>query len=129
MPEDQQSSILIEATEEDDAKRKNLSRNLTAWKRRKKFSQFWENRPPTQNPTSIASSHRDWTLRSAFLRRFHFKGRNFAPDSGATTFWALQFPSFPLIFCEGVDELESLPAFLTLKFISGHTLLLEFADS
>jgi hypothetical protein len=85
--------------------------------------------PREQNPTSIASSHRDWTLRSAFLRRFHFKGRNLSPDSGATTFWALQFPSFPLIFRDGVDELESLPAFLTLKFISGHTLLLEITDN
>jgi hypothetical protein len=57
MPEDQQSSVLIEATEEDDAKRKNLSRNLTAWKRPKKFSQFWENRSPTHshvNKTRLA---------------------------------------------------------------------------
>ena len=45
------------------------------------------------------------------------------------TFCALQFPSFPLIFRDGTDEFESLPAFLALKFISGHGLLLEFADS
>jgi hypothetical protein len=85
--------------------------------------------PREQNPTSIASSHRDWTLPSAFLRRFHFKGRNLSPDPGAAAFWALNFFSPPLIFGDGISELESFPAFHTLKFISGHTLLLEFADS
>jgi hypothetical protein len=94
MPEDQQSSVLIEATEEHDAKRKNLSRILTAWKRLKRILAILgkpvsDTLPREQTLLSIASSHRDWTLRSAFLRRFHFKGRNFAPDFGATTFWAL----------------------------------------
>ena len=37
MPEDQQSSVLIEATEEDDAKRKTSREILTAWKRPKKI--------------------------------------------------------------------------------------------
>jgi hypothetical protein len=37
MPEDQQSSVLIEAIEEHDDKRKNLSRILTAWKRLKRI--------------------------------------------------------------------------------------------
>ena len=80
--------------------------------------------PREQNPTSIVSSHRDWTLRSAFLRRFHFKGRNLAPDPGAAAFWALNFFSLPLIFRDGIGERESFPAFLTLKFISGHPALL-----
>jgi hypothetical protein len=46
------------------------------------------------------------------------------PHFGHFSFLALRS-----YFLDGIDELESLPAFLTLKFISGHTVLLEFADS
>jgi hypothetical protein len=79
--------------------------------------------PREQNPTSIASSHRDWTLPSAFLRRFHFEGRNLSPDPGAAAFWALNFFSLPLVFRDRIGELESFSAFLALKFVSGHSLL------
>jgi hypothetical protein len=56
MPEDQQSSVLIEATEEHDAKRKNLSRILTAWKRLKRILAILgkpvsDTLPREQNPT------------------------------------------------------------------------------
>jgi len=60
----------------------------------------------------------------AFFGRFHFKGRNLAPDPGAAAFWALNVFFLPLIFRDGIDERESFPAFLTLKFISGHRALL-----
>ena len=60
----------------------------------------------------------------AFFGCFHFKGRYLSPDPVAAAFWALNFFSLPLIFRNGIDELESFPAFLTLKFISGHPALL-----
>src|SRR4029450_5987443 len=61
---------------------------------------------------------------SAFRRCFHFKGRKLPDDSCARAFWTLHFPfALALIFHNRISDLESFPAFLALKFISGHSLL------
>src|SRR4030095_5967563 len=67
---------------------------------------------------------------SAFRRCFHFKGRNLPDDSCTRAFWTLHFLlALAFIFHNRISDLESFPAFLALKFVSGHTVLLEFADS
>jgi hypothetical protein len=67
-------------------------------------------------PTNIATSYR-----SAFLRRFYFKGRNLPDDLYTPAFGALNFLfGLPLVFRDGIGELETFAAFLTLKFVSGH---------
>jgi len=61
---------------------------------------------------------------SAFFRRFYFEGGNPAYDSFTRTLGALHFLfGLSLVFRDRIGELESLPAFLALKFVSGHALL------